>query len=196
MTLKTEYPRLDPQHTAILKELIKDARLSDNQIAKKTKIPVATVNRKRSILEKEDILHYYTYISNWPEGTGSFSARHLYIIKLRHGITRKQFLDTFNTMDKLKPLFIKHVLEYHLGEINGQLALIYIIESRLHNDILEIFNAEIAPELMAAFGKDAVQESISIPITNTLSMMHNYNGLNMENGKIRSNWPNDRIFIS
>lgn len=188
--------QLDEREKAVILELIRDPRISDNQIAKKTKIPVATVNRKRKNLEKDGILNYYSYINNWKNGTEVFGARQLYIIKLKYGITRKQFLDIFSKPEKITPLFAKHVLSCYAGEINGQLAIIYIIESRLDTDILEIFNAEIVPELGQAFGKDAIQETISIPITNSLTILHNYQAFNMENGKLKKNWPHDKIFVA
>ena len=50
---------LDEQEIKIVRELIKDPRLSDNKPAKKTGIPVMTVNRKRKRLGAEKLLRYY-----------------------------------------------------------------------------------------------------------------------------------------
>ena len=186
---------LDDQEKRIVLELIKDARISDNQLARKAKIPVATVNRKRKQLEEEGIINYFTHINNWKNGTEIFGARQLYIVKLRHGITRKQFLDNFHRPERISSLQIKHVLSSYLGEMNGQLAIIYIIESRLDTDIIEIFNAEIAPELEKALGRDPIQEAISMPLTHTLATFHNYSEFNVQNARIRPNWPSDKIFV-
>ncbi len=188
--------QLNEQEKKIIRELIRDPRASDNQLSKYTKIPVATVNRKRKLLEKEGILYYFAHVNNWVNGTGEFGARQLYIIKLRYGITRKQVMDTLFTEERMKSLMLKHILHSFIGEVNGQVAFIYIIESRLSADILEIFNAEIGPELTMAFGEDAIQDVVSVPITNTFTTLHNFNPLNMENGKIKKSWPDSRIFVS
>ena len=187
---------LSQQEKEILSELIRNPRASDNEVSRKTKISVATINRKRKALEKEGILYYFTYVNNWKNGTEGFGSRQLYIIKLKYGITRKQVMDTFFSEDKVKTLMLKHILHSFLGEVNGQVAFIYMIESRIDTDILEIFNAEIGPELIQAFGKDAIQDTVSIPITQTFSVLHNYNTVNMENGKMKKYWPNSKIFVS
>ena len=73
----------------------------------------------------------------------------------------------------------KHVVSSDLGEMNGQLVFIITVESRIDTDILEIFNAEIAPMLDRHFGKGSIQESISLPLTQSLTMLHNYNKFNL-----------------
>ena len=54
--------QLDEQERRIVRELIKDPRISDNQIAKNTRVPVMTVNRKRKLLEEKGLLNYYCYL--------------------------------------------------------------------------------------------------------------------------------------
>ena len=44
--------QLDEQEKSIVKALIRDPRLSDNQISKVTKVPVMSVNRKRKKLDR------------------------------------------------------------------------------------------------------------------------------------------------
>ena len=185
----------DAKETKMLSELIRNPRSSDNKIASRAKLPVATVNRKRKELEQRGILTYFAHVNNWKDGTQVFSARQMYMIKLRYGITRKQFLDAFYQPGELTPLFLKHVVSSDLGEMNGQLVFIITVESRIDTDILEIFNAEIAPMLDRHFGKGSIQESISLPLTQSLTMLHNYNKFNLDSGKIRDNWPNDKVFV-
>jgi len=86
---------LDNQEKSILKELVKDPRISDNQIALKTGIPVKSVNRKRKNLESERILSYHTRIDNNTEGTGIFGARRMYTILFDYGISRQMLLNKF-----------------------------------------------------------------------------------------------------
>lgn len=45
--------RIDVQEKEIIRQLIMDARLSDNQITKNSGIPLKTVNRKRKSLRKK-----------------------------------------------------------------------------------------------------------------------------------------------
>ena len=73
--------QLDGKEKEILKELIKNPRISDNQISKNTKIPVKTVNRKRKLLEKRSLIHYMVHLDNSRSGTGVFSTKHMYIIQ-------------------------------------------------------------------------------------------------------------------
>ena len=48
------------QERRIIRNLIKNPRISDNKISKITGIPTITVNRKRKKLEAEGLLHYHT----------------------------------------------------------------------------------------------------------------------------------------
>ena len=50
---------LDDQEKMIIKALIRDPRLSDNQVGKMTGVPPPTVRRKRLRLEEEGLLNYY-----------------------------------------------------------------------------------------------------------------------------------------
>src|SRR3989338_5980555 len=83
---------LDMHEIAIIRELIRNARISDNQIGKNTKIPVMTVNRKRKKMEAEGLLRYYTSIDKGEFGLRTFDAKQLYIIKLKIGITQNEYL--------------------------------------------------------------------------------------------------------
>src|SRR6266436_3671440 len=84
---------LDDQEKMIVKALIRDPRLSDNQVGKLTGVPTPTVRRKRKKLEEEGLLNYYAALDMQESGTHTFGSRHLYIIKFRIGITLKQILD-------------------------------------------------------------------------------------------------------
>ncbi len=86
---------LDHQEKKILLELVRNPRISDNQIGKNTGIPVKTVNRKRKILEQKNILSYFSFINYGEKGTGLFDSQYLYLIKLKFGITTKQVTEKF-----------------------------------------------------------------------------------------------------
>ena len=59
----------DEQEQLIIKALIKDPRMSDNNIGKLTKVPIRTVSRKRKKLEQESKINYYVSVN--PESIAS-----------------------------------------------------------------------------------------------------------------------------
>ena len=85
---------------------------------------------------------------------------------------------------KIYSMTMKHILESHVGEQNGCLVLVMIIESFSKNDLIEIFNAEIIKIIIDSFGHDSVVHTEVIDLTLQLSQMHNYSNFNMKNGKI------------
>jgi len=186
---------IDQQEHFIIKELIKNPRISDNQISKNTSVPVKTVNRKRKILEKKGLLYYFTYLNNGPHGTGVFTAKQLYIITFKLGITRKQILDMIKKEQPTK-IELKHIAECSLGERDGHAIIAMVIESRLESDIIEIFNAELVPKFKRFFGEDAVVKTEALTLNIPLKILHNYMPLtNMAHGKIKENWSEDLIFV-
>lgn len=155
----------------ILKEFVKDPRISDNQIALKTNIPVKTVNRKRKSLEEKGILSFYTNIDH--EASGTFGAKKMYIILFKYGISRQMFIDKLPNFG-FEPWEKKHINQIMFGEHNGRFALTLIVESRVNSDLLEIFNIEIIGKLKRAFGEDFVYETLVFPIEKTIKVHHNY----------------------
>ena len=79
--------------------MIKDLRMSDNNIGKLTKVPIRTVSRKRKKLEQENKISYYVSIN--PKS----KARHLYLIKFRMGTTKKKLIDEFKKEPRMRTLF-------------------------------------------------------------------------------------------
>ncbi len=187
---------LDNYEKSILKELVVNPRLSDNKIAQLTKIPVKTVNRKRKGLEKRGIIKYIAAVNNSTEGTDDFGASIMYIIKFRYGVYRKQFLDAYHGVP-LSENEIKHISFKWLGEKDGRLILILILESRKYSDILEIYNVEIISKINKFLGPNLIEDTTTIPITSMLSFFHNYEPLiNMPKEKIKEHWPRSMVFVS
>jgi DNA-binding Lrp family transcriptional regulator len=186
---------LDKQEIEICRQLIMDPRLSDNQIGKRTKIPAKTVNRKRKSMEEKGLISYFTYINTNKNGTGSFGARDLYIVKFRHGVTRKDFMEKFASQGT-RYLKQKHILASGIGEFEGGLSLVIVFESRIETDIIEIFNAEIVPELIRMFGANAIEKTVTMRLDTILRIMHNYIPiLNMDKGILARDWKGDNIFV-
>ncbi|NQV09398.1 Lrp/AsnC family transcriptional regulator [Candidatus Woesearchaeota archaeon] len=186
----------DAQEIVITKELVRDPRISDNKISKKTKVPLKTVNRKRKKLEENGILNYFTYINHFKKGTKKFTARQMYTISLKQGITRQHFLNSMKASMFVTKHGMKHILESHLGETDGHLVLILFLESRVESDILEIFNADIVPGLKHKLGENCINKVKVTTLSQSLRMLHNYlPDTNIEGGKISPTWPNEKIFV-
>jgi len=187
---------LDENEVKIVRELIRNPRISDNQIAKKTKIPVMTVNRKRKKLEKQNLLRYYTSLDTGADGTGVFVAKQMYIIKFKIGITRNEYLKKVEFSNELKHFSSSYMSLSYLGEKDGHLALILILDAKTESDLVDEFNGKMVPYLKKTLGEDAIREIISTRITNTIRRHHNYlPHINMENGIMKEDWPDELIFV-
>lgn len=188
---------LDEQEVKIVRELIRNARMSDNQISKRTKIPVMTVNRKRKRLEESGLIHYNTYLRVGDDGLGLYHARQLYILKFRSGITTTDFMEYFKKNPKQKAFNSQFVIHSHLGEKDGQLALVLINEARTETELVEDFNGELIPQLKKEFGDDCIDNIYTVNINLPLRSHHNYMPIiNMEGGKIKDKWPDEYIFVN
>jgi len=188
--------RLDEQEKKIIVELIKNPRISDNQIGKRTRVPIRTVSRKRNKLEKEGLLSYYTQLNMRKDGTGRFGARQLYVIKFKLGVTREQVLKETKEEKMVKLSYGKYIYESHIAEIEGHVALVMIIEGQTGEDIVENFNKEVIPSLMGNHGDDSIKEVFTIRLSDPIRMFHNYIPLvNMEYGLMKKDWQDDLIFV-
>lgn len=187
---------LDQQEEKIVRELIRNPRISDNKIGKKTKVPIRTVSRKRNALEKAGIIRYHLNIDGTQTGTGKFGSRHLHIIKFKLGIPRSQIVKEILEEKNVKFHFAEHIYESHIAEVDGHVALVMILEGRTDDDIVENFNKIIIPSLKKNHGPDSIIEIKTIRLSNPIRIFHNYIPmLNMQNGKIKNEWGDDQIFI-
>jgi DNA-binding Lrp family transcriptional regulator len=188
--------KIDLQEKKLIRELVLNPRISDNQISKNTGIPLKTVNRKRKKLEKDNLISYMTYLDTSDNGTSDFKSRQMYIITFSHGITRSLFLDKIRYANSPNDYLIKkHVLESQLGETDGKLCLIIILESRLDTDILEIFNAEIIPFLHSHLGHHSIKDVQTINLTYMGITLHNYT-LNKENISLFGQLNKDTVYVA
>ncbi len=188
--------QLDQIDKRILKQLIRNPRESDNGISKKTKIPVMTVNRRRKRLEESNILRYYTSLNSTPSGTKYFHVRQLYIIKFAAGITREMYLSTSESIHELKKVYAKYVHTSYLGERDGHLAAVMIIDAEDDRELVDVFNGFIIPRLRKRLGKHAIMEITTVKLNKLLRSHHNYRpDYNMEEGKISKEYSNDLLFV-
>jgi len=188
--------KLDEQEKKVIVELIRNPRISDNQIGKRTRVPIRTVSRKRNNLEKEGLISYFTNLNMRKNGTGRFGARQLHVIKFKLGITREQIIKEIKEEKRVKLSYGKYIYESHIAEIEGHVALVMIIEGDTDADIVENFNKEIIPSLMKNHGKNSIQEVLTIRLSDPIRIFHNYLPMvNMENGFIKKDWPDELIFV-
>tara|TARA_Y100000310_G_C20702141_1_gene830905 strand:- start:9214 stop:9813 length:600 start_codon:yes stop_codon:yes gene_type:complete len=186
---------LDEQEVKIIRELIRNPRLSDNKISKKTKIPVMTVNRKRKKLEGEMLLRYYCATDE--HHLGIFNAKQMYTVKFQIGITMKNYMDKLEKDPKWRLFNSKFISLAYLGEKDGHLALVIILDAPNEGMLGEEFNGKIIPFLTQKFGKDAVVSVDTVPLNRMVRVHHNYMpATNMENGIIKKGWPDGLIFVN
>src|SRR5579862_6797863 len=185
----------DDQERAILKALIRDPRRSDNYISKITGVPTPTVRRKRKRLEEDGLLNFYAAVDMQETGTGTFGARHLYIIKFRIGVTIKQIVDEIKSEPNVRSVFTDLIYESHIAEMDGRVALVMIIEGKNDADIIENVQGKIVPSLRKNHGPESIEEISTLRLLSPIRVFHNYVPLvNMHHGVLRGDWTNDAIF--
>ena len=187
---------LDDQEKLIVKTLIRDPRLSDNQIGKLTGVPTPTVRRKRKKLEADGLLSYFCALDMQESGTSTFGARQLYVIKFRIGITVKQIVDEIKNEPNIRSIFTDLIYESHIAEIEGRVALVMIIEGKNAGDIVENVQGKIVPSLRKNHGPDSIEEISTVRLLSPVRIFHNYVPLvNMRQGILCHEWPGDAIFV-
>jgi DNA-binding Lrp family transcriptional regulator len=187
---------LDEQERLIVRHLIRDPRESDNGIGEATGVNVRTVGRKRQKLEQAGMLSYFTHLDLSARGTGQFSARHLYIIQFRIGITYKQVLEDIQREPFVRSVFTKIIFESHIAEIDGKLAMLLFIDGASDTDIVQTMQEELIPSLLKNHGADSIEDVQTIRVLAPVRVLRNYVvPVNMEAGYIKKDWPDDGIYV-
>ena len=187
---------LDEQERRIVKALVRNARVSDNRLGDENDIPVRTVSRKRSRLERDGLLRYFAEIDMSVEGTGHFRCRHLYIIKFRVGVTVKQIQREVQNEPHVVTVFTRSIHTSHIAEIDGRVALVMIVDGSSDADIVERFQEDIVPALQRTHGEESIEAVETIRLLAPVRMLRNYlPAVNMENGRLKDDWSIDSIFV-
>ena len=156
--LKTN-KKITEKEKLILKELIKNPRVSDNQISKTTGIPVKTVNRRRKYLEDNNLVVYSSSINNYEKGTGRFGATCMYSLFFKFGITKEKIKGIITSeIYRRHPAVMKHIMFDFVGEKEGSVVYTTILVSRASADFIEILNAEIIPFFSGAISHDCISK--------------------------------------
>jgi DNA-binding Lrp family transcriptional regulator len=187
---------LDEQERLIVRHLIRDPRESDNGIGEATGVNVRTVGRKRQKLEQAGLLSYFTHLDLSASGTGQFTARHLYIIKFRLGVTYRQLVEDIKREPFVRSIFTEIIFESHIAEIDGKLAMLLFIDGANDTDIVQTVQERLIPSLLRNHGEGSVEEVSTIRVLSPVRVMRNYVlPLNMQSGYIRKDWPDDAIYV-
>jgi DNA-binding Lrp family transcriptional regulator len=188
--------KFDSQEQMILKQLIRDPRKSDNAIGAATGVNVRTVGRKRARLEEDGVLSYHAHIDLSAKGARQFTARHLYIIKFRIGVTVTQIQDDLKREPYVRSVFTELIFESHIAEIDGRIALLLFIDGSSDLDIVQSVQEKLIPSLRQNHGADSIEDISTARLLAPNRMMRNYLPLvNMEKGYIREDWPDEAIYV-
>jgi hypothetical protein len=187
---------LDEQEKLIVRQLIRDPRESDNGIGELTDVNVRTVGRKRQRLEQEGVLSYYTQLDLSARGTGQFNTRHLYIVKFKIGVTYKQLTEDIQREPFVRSIFTEIIFESHIAEIDGKLAMLMFIDGASDTEIVQTVQEKLIPSLLKNHGENSIEEISTVRLLAPVRVMRNYLPfVNMENGYIKKDWPNDAIYV-
>jgi len=186
---------LDQQEKAIVRQLIRDPRESDNGIGETTGVNVRTVSRKRLRLEQEGILSYYTNVDLCSDGAKQFNARHLYVIKFRVGVTYTQLIDEVRQSGD-QMIFAESIFESHIAEIDGKVALLLFVDGDSDLDIVRRIHEELIPILLKNHGEDSIEAVSTLRLLAPVRIMRNYQPLvNMNGGYLLPDWPSESIYV-
>ena len=189
--------RLDGQEDRVARALIRNPRLSDNAIARMTDIPVMTVNRKRKKMEEEGLLSYYATINMGPKGTGRFRARYLYLIKFKLGVSQQRIVKEILEEPNVRTVFTEFIYESHMAQIDGHTALALIIQGRDDYEVNNVFNNRLVASLKKNHGADSIAEVSTVRLGRPIRLFHNYVPMiNMKQGRIKDDWPDEAIFVA
>jgi DNA-binding Lrp family transcriptional regulator len=187
---------LDQQERLIVRQLIRDPRESDNGIGETTGVNVRTVGRKRQRLEQEGILSYYTHLDLSSRGASQFTTRHLYIIKFKIGVTYKQLTDDIQREPFVRSIFTEIIFESHIAEMDGKLAMLLFIDGANDTELVQTVQEKLIPSLLKNHGEDSIEEISTIRLLSPVRVMRNYLPfVNMENGYIKKDWPDEAIYV-
>ena len=187
---------LDEQERLIIRQLIRDPRESDNGIGETTGVNVRTVGRKRQRLEQDGILSYHTQVDLTESGTGQYTARHLYIIKFRLGITVGQLEEDIRREPFVRSIFTETIFQSEIAEIDGNVAMLLYIDGASDRDIVQTVQERLIPSLLRNHGEGSITEVSTIRLLKPVRVMRNYLPfVNMQDGYIRKDWPDEAIYV-
>lgn len=186
---------LDDQEKAIARQLVRNPRATDKSISEATGVPLRTVGRKRQKLEKAGLLRYWASIDLSETGTGQYNASHLYIIKFELGVTFAGLREIIKREPRLNDLG-EITSESHIAEIDGKIALLFVVDGTSDGDIAERVHGRLIPNLIRNHGPNSILEVSSMRLLSPTRILRNYLPLvNLAGATIRSDWPEKAIYV-
>jgi hypothetical protein len=154
-----------------------------------------TVGRKRQKLEKSGLLRYRASVDLSPEGTGKFLASHLYIVKFSIGVTYDQIRANITRgADALTLTAI--IADSQIAEIDGKLALLFVVEGTSDRDIVKSVHEQLIPSLVKNHGPNAILEINTLRLLGPVRILRNYlPTVNMDGPTMKPAWPDSSICV-
>ena len=105
--------KLDEKDFAIIEELKKDSKLSEQKIAKKTGIPMTTVHNRIVSLKKDGVIEAFTVRLNYAKIGKPIAA--FALLKATNQADQKRLLDTISKMPEV----------YEAAMVTGEFDIIF-----------------------------------------------------------------------
>jgi hypothetical protein len=117
-------------------------------------------------------------------------------IKLKLGITRGQVVEEIRSEPNVANVFSELIRDSYIAEMDGHIALVMIVEGESDSDVAENVQGKIIPSLQKNHGEDSIQELSSIRLLDPIRCFHNYLPMvNIDEGFIKKDWPDEAIFV-
>lgn len=187
--------KLDEQEKSIARQLVRDPRASDKSISDSTGVQLRTVGRKRHKLEQSGLLRYWASVDLSETGTGEFIARHLYIIKFAIGVTFESVRNKVLAEPEIAGL-TNMVVESQIAEVDGKLALLFVIEGASDRDIVKNVDERLIPSLLRNHGANSIAEINTLRLLSPVRVLRNYLPMrNMKGSTMSPDWPDNAIYV-
>ena len=187
---------LDEQEKAIARRLIRNPRATDKSISDATGIHLRTVGRKRQKLEQAGLIKYWTLVDLGKTGTGEHHAGHLYIIRLRAGISYDQFLHRLRGEPGSTERLAGMSRETWFAESDGKLVIVISLTGANDAAIVQKVHEVLIPHLLSEYGANAIENISGFGLLTPVCTLQNYLPLiNMTGSVIRDEWPDEAIHV-
>lgn len=170
---------MDKKDIQIIAELIQNPAKTNAAIEKSTGIPEKTIARRRQKCIEKD-LNIYLEVNNTNDGTGIFQGTASYNIFFQNYITRNQIIQKMNSKQLFASIPQKHLKHAYIGDSVDKIQLTLILESFNHDELIEILNADIIPNIKEELGEHAIH---SITKTDNIKPLILFNNYNLVKGK-------------
>ena len=155
------------------------------------------MSRKRARLERSGTIKYYTGLDLQADSSSSsLTTQHMVIIKFKLGITRSQIVQEIRSEPNVADVYSELIRDSYIAEMDGHIALVMVVEGESDSDVAENVQGKIIPSLQKNHGEDSIQELRTIRLLDPIRRLHNYLPMvNMNEGFINEEWPDDAIFV-